>query len=265
MVKSKLNKCKHCKSPTSNKKYCSRACQQQHTVKLNKQRALTNFKRTGFGKWLYWNVVRAGTVEIMKGHTTQSLDELFKLYKFMVRSNGYGTARKNLYVLAHLAPVKGSDTIGLLNTSNLMVTDRNLNASMKNDEYGHIETISQHLLSGEYTTYKGESPDGVYHKINTYLNGGLNSWVKLTQLKPTSTKSTEFKETPLGWTDVLYTEVSRLLRATSDPYLNFGLDLLVGELGIDLAEDDENKFGVTFEGYNQASKAILTNKVLSQY
>ncbi|MFV7785597.1 hypothetical protein ACNPKB_16280 [Shewanella marisflavi] len=207
-----LNHCKSCGSLTKNKSFCNHDCQSTHTEKRHQQQALKCFHRTGFGKWLIYNCKRANTVQILTGSNFHSFNGLFTLYKRMVRANGYGKYREHLFELAHLAPVKGRDSIGLLSTANLLIASKEVNRSLSNDDYNHTSRIMVTGLQSRYKVYSDTSDTEILSLINGLTDGELFRFIKCKQITPHSrtVDSPKFGERPYDSVQVVSEEVTRL-------------------------------------------------------
>lgn len=260
--KSKLRKCSNCQTITKNAKFCSRPCQSDYTEKINRDKAIAVFYRTGFGKWLVYNMRRAKTVEILKGHDQRTLEALFQLYKTMVHSNGFGDYRERRFELGHLAPVAGNDSVGLLNTSNLMLVQKTTNRRLSNKEFGHLDSLECWRLKPELKVNASDKVSDILATTNNYLKGQLFSWIKDKKLRSATTNTTtNHKARPYSLTDVLYRELPRLAKHSSDAYFSFQVDYVATTLGIYLLEDDEDYYGVTPALATDIEVAVLTNNL----
>ena len=130
--------CKHCDShfetKHKTKQYCTDKCQNAaKCARYYKSTKPTQVKKyttkrekllaTGFGRWLLKECQRAGTVQILEGHTVESLFGLLELFKRRSKASGYeGGKPTGAFELSHIWPVKGNQhKIGLLHPQNLVL------------------------------------------------------------------------------------------------------------------------------------------------
>ncbi|MEY5029224.1 MAG: hypothetical protein RLZ63_1539 [Pseudomonadota bacterium] len=138
-----MARCKHCKSTyTAVRKghiFCTETCRKlSHKSKLkaksDRKKArriaskLSKLSACSFGKYLLKEVRRAGTVEILQGHTAQSLNELLALRRKCTTASGYKNGEPlGTYELSHVWPVVSPQYLGLLRAENLVIAPREFN------------------------------------------------------------------------------------------------------------------------------------------
>lgn len=157
--------CKHCDSHFETKhksqQYCSAKCKNDaKCARYYKSKKTTQVKRyetkrkkliaTGFGRWLLKECQRAETVQILEGHTVESLNDLFELFKRRSKASGYvdGTPT-GAFELSHIWSVKGNmHKMGLLHPQNLVLAPARLNRlhGSKTPSEG-FEGIGRYLLA----------------------------------------------------------------------------------------------------------------------
>lgn len=161
-----INKvCKHCEAafetPHKSKQYCTDKCKNAakcaRYYKSNKTTQVKRYKTkrekfptTGFGRWLLKECQRAETVQVLQGHTVESLFELLELFKRRSIASGYvdGTPT-GAFELSHIWSVKGNKhKMGLLHPQNLVLAPARLNRlhGSKTPSEG-FEGISRYLLT----------------------------------------------------------------------------------------------------------------------
>lgn len=136
--------CKHCGShfetKYKSKQYCSDKCQNDaKCARYYKSKKTTQIKKytikrdkllsTSFGRWLLKECLRAETVQILQGHTVESLIDLLELFKRRSMASGYeGGKPTGAFELSHIWPVKGNQhKLGLLHSHNLVLAPARLN------------------------------------------------------------------------------------------------------------------------------------------
>ena len=186
----KTKRCKNpaCKKPftTSNEKrlFCTTQCQQSLNAAKRKSTNVNNATRSAFFYYLAKEVKRAGTLQILQGHTPESLAELHKVYKQSFRVNQYGDV--DHFQLSHIAAVKGVRTLGLLHAENLVISPTELNKAHGVKHYGHGKYISRTSIEHRHSVHKDEPEGAVLDRVIAYLGEDVvAATVKLAGIKPT--------------------------------------------------------------------------------
>lgn len=136
-------KCKHCGNGfqgRQNKQYCSDKCATAARVNRHREKKTDSkvrkyikkadkFAQTSFGRCLYKELKRAGTVQVLEGHTAESLHELHRLKRECTKFSGYDNGKPTgSYHQSHIWPVKPDNgKIGMLHPENLVIAPRPFN------------------------------------------------------------------------------------------------------------------------------------------
>ena len=166
-------------------KYCSTKCgdSKRNTRKLVDP--VEKATKSAFFYYIGGECLRAGTLEILRGHTLESLCELHSLYVTNMKWNGYGD--QNAYELSHITPVKGQDFIGQLYAENLVSAPKALNRAHGTRYYGHGKSIHRLTLNPRHSVdKKWNSPSEVVQKVIAFLGKELVcAVIKACKIKPT--------------------------------------------------------------------------------
>lgn len=185
---------KTCKNPYCKKRfrptvktaiYCNRSCKDKTINKRLKKDPMEKALKTAFFYYIARECLRAGTLEILRGHTAESLSDLYNLYKTNMRHNGYGD--RNEYELSHIAPVKGHDFIGLLYAENLVSAPKALNRAHSTKYYGCGKSIHRLTLDSKHNVDKRwDKESEVVARVLKYLGKDVVlSTIKECKIKPT--------------------------------------------------------------------------------
>ncbi|MFC5696514.1 hypothetical protein ACFPU0_13210 [Pseudomonas sp. GCM10022186] len=192
---SKTLKCKSCRKTfrpaTAWQKYCSPDCKSTRQT-LDKRKAmdasrLERFQTSAFAYWMAGEGQRARTLDILKGHTVESLLELYEVYKYYLRANGFG-GEGRLYAMAHVHPVnpKDSDYIGLLHADNLFVCPEHPNKQHGNKYFGYGKCIHRADTYAANFVSEDESRKGIIRRIVRYLGEDVvTEFAKKAKVQPT--------------------------------------------------------------------------------
>ncbi|OEC72678.1 hypothetical protein A7D21_17735 [Pseudomonas sp. AP19] len=110
---------------------------------------------------------RAGTLQILTGHTVDSLVALHDVYKLKLKGNQYGQTKD--FEISHIVPVQGHAFIGLYHAENLVVAPTHLNRAHGTKYYGHGLSISRSSLVSKHAVAKGAPRKQTVERIITFL------------------------------------------------------------------------------------------------
>ncbi|MCY1354362.1 hypothetical protein D9M69_407370 [compost metagenome] len=164
--------------------YCTTECQQALNASKRKSTRVNSAIRSAFFYYLAKECKRAGTLQILQGHTSESLAELHKVYKQSFRVNQYGDVGH--FQLSHIAAVKGKNTLGLLHAENLVISPTGLNKAHGVKHYGAGKCISRTNINPRHSVDRDELEGAVLDRVIAYLGEDVVAdTVKLANIKPT--------------------------------------------------------------------------------
>jgi hypothetical protein len=180
--------CKHCTKTFlghSNKQYCSDKCATAARVnKHRKQKTASGvrkyakkaakFEQSGFALYLYNELKRAGTVQILQGNTAESLHELYRLKRQCSKHSGYASGKPTgAYHQSHIWPVKAiKGKIGLLHPENLVIAPGPFNlahGAKQPTRQGVGRFISTSALLETYKLREHDTAAQVFQKVKRLL------------------------------------------------------------------------------------------------
>lgn len=119
--------CNYCKkrftTTLKTAEYCNSSCKQAAAYLRKNGRTDKRLDRattSAFFHYLAGECKRASTLQVLQGHTLESLLALYAVYKFSIRANGIGSAER-LYHICHIYPSAGQAAVGMLFADNLVV------------------------------------------------------------------------------------------------------------------------------------------------
>ena len=164
----------------STKRFCSDKCRKsssRHKVASKRIEKLPLSE-----EWLFVasECKRAGTVEVMQGHTVETLEQLFSLRNYRYKCYGFDPERKvSRYHLCHIQPVSGNDSVGLLHPHNIFVGGSLQNQVHGTKSYDGIGlSISRYSLKQKWLVSKEDSDKDVLAKVEKYLGKVLVEYAK---------------------------------------------------------------------------------------
>ena len=181
--------CPACKKrfrTTSIKKiYCTPQCQKEATKKTRRVSRTNRATHSAFFFHLAYECERAGTLQILTGHTVESLVALYDVYKLKLKANRYGATKD--FEISHIHPVQGdSDAIGLFHPTNLVVVPTKLNREHGTQHYGHGLSINRNALVSKHAVEKGASRKQTVQRVIAFLGADVVAEaVKIAKIQPT--------------------------------------------------------------------------------
>ncbi|MBD2840052.1 hypothetical protein ID144_23700 [Pseudomonas sp. JM0905a] len=194
----KLNTVKTCRGcrksyrpNTASQAFCNPECKTTRQAS-DKRKALDasrleRFMTSAFAYWMAGEAQRAGRLEIVKGHTVESLLALYDVYKYYLRANGYGDDNR-LYAMAHVHPVKPADGdyIGVLFAENLFVCPELPNKQHGNQYFGYGKCIHRAHTSAANFVSEDESRKSIIRRVVRYLGEDVVvEFAKKAKVQPT--------------------------------------------------------------------------------
>ncbi|MFC0668144.1 hypothetical protein ACFSKY_18250 [Azotobacter chroococcum] len=171
--------CKHCLTPFEFKRktaeFCCDTCrkaykrQQQRSIK---KKRLYRAESSPFFTFLAQECKRAGTIQVLQGHTLESLLELHEVYALRLRGNLLGSVNK--YSVCHIFPVSHPTHIGMLHAGNLVVGLKEHNQNHGNKLLGNAGmSIPRVRLLPKWRVDEEEPIKTIADRIVEYLGGEL--------------------------------------------------------------------------------------------
>ncbi|MGY2165750.1 hypothetical protein HX799_01230 [Pseudomonas tolaasii] len=147
--------------------YCTRQCKQLAASTKRRTARLAKANNSAFLYHLAYECERAGTLQILTGHTVDSLVALHDVYKLKLRANQYGQTKD--FEISHIAPVQGHTFIGVYHAENLVVAPTHLNRAHGTKHYGGGLSISRSALVSKHAVEKGAPRKQTVERIIAFL------------------------------------------------------------------------------------------------
>lgn len=163
----------------SNKLYCNQKCRKAYHRKQesSNKRALqrrANMRQNDEVLYLVRACKRAGTVQVLTGHTLKSFLETMEL----VRNRPKGKV-----ALCHIAPVKGKKGVGLFHCQNLFYGGAFQNRKFGGEYLGGGLFISNKKLKIEWAIDKGAAANDVLIMIEKFLGDIIPQYLELAPVR----------------------------------------------------------------------------------
>lgn len=166
-------------------RYCTNLCRQQaHRAKKPSKKVENRFAKLAkntFWRWVARECREAGTVQVLTGHTPETLLALHSLSNAMSKCYGWSDDHKtNLFNMCHIQPRNGRlDHVGLLHPANLFIGCSKLNRHQSNKpvpaDAGLRIPVS--ALKRKWTVEQGDTNTAIVEKIRAFLGAALNTYL----------------------------------------------------------------------------------------
>jgi hypothetical protein len=164
--------------------YCTTQCQKETTKKKRRVSQVAKATNSAFLYHLAYECERAQTLQVLTGHTVESLVALYEVYKLKLKANRYGETKD--FAISHVHPVQGEDTIGLFHPANLVVVPTKLNRDHGTQHHGHGLSINRNALVSRHTVEKGAPRKQTVQRIIAFLGADVvEEVVKIAKIQPT--------------------------------------------------------------------------------
>ncbi|WP_405649050.1 hypothetical protein [Pseudomonas sp. Ld6] len=147
--------------------YCTRQCKQFAASTKRRTARLAKATNSAFLYHLAYECERAGTLQILTGHTVDSLVALHDVYKLKLKANQYGQTKD--FEISHIAPVRGHAFIGLYHAENLVVAPTHFNRAHGTKHHGGGLSISRSSLVSKHAVQKGAPRKQTVERIIAFL------------------------------------------------------------------------------------------------
>lgn len=168
-------RCKHCgrqfRTVSTTAIYCDRSCKEKAAANKRRTGRLAKATNSAFLYHLAYEVERAGTLQILTGHTVESLVDLHAVYLLKLKANQYGQTRD--FEISHICPSRGHDSIGLYHAQNLVVAPAHLNRAHGVKHYGAGLSIKRSALVSKHAVEKGAPRKQTVERIIAFLGADV--------------------------------------------------------------------------------------------
>lgn len=169
----------------STKRFCSDKCRKSSSRLKTASKRIDKLPVSEEWLWVASEAKRAGTVEILQGHTPATLEQLFALRNYRYKCYGWDSEKKvSKFHLCHIQPANGTDTIGLLHPHNLFV-----GTSLPNQIHGTKSYLGVGLsvhrsdLKSKWLVKKEDSDKAVLEKVTRFLGKVLIEYAKANPIR----------------------------------------------------------------------------------
>lgn len=200
--------CKHCAGQFSPLRgghvFCSDTCRKLAFKAKKKLESKKKFSKrleaklkalsaSVFGGYLYRELVRAGTVQVLSGHTHQSLAELVTLRRKCTSAGGYLKGMPiGDYELSHIYPVSGKSRIGLLHPSNLVICPKSFNRKHSRTvpkEGSQGASIPRDELLKKWRVDKSFTVSAVLSLARKFIGSEFDKWLNSHRISVSQSKA----------------------------------------------------------------------------
>lgn len=203
-LSTELKQCRHCEKDfkgRANKVYCSEKCATGARVNRHRKKKADSqvrryikkadkFVQTGFALWLLKEIKRAGTVQILEGHTAESLHDLYRLKRQCSKYSGYSEGKPTgSYHLSHIWPVRAlKGKIGLLHPLNLVIAPKGFNLRHGAKQPSRLDVglyLPTAVLFEKHNLRAHDTAEKVFKKVEKLLGREWKSFIATLTIQQT--------------------------------------------------------------------------------
>lgn len=166
-------------------RYCTSVCRKKaHRARQPSKKVenrYSKYAKSTKGRWVAGECRKAGTVQVLTGHTSATLLDLHSLSNAMYKCYGWSSDQKtNLFNICHVQPRKGRDGyIGLLHPHNLFIGCSQMNRGQSNKP---VPTdaglrIAVSTLKRKWTVVRGDTDAAIVEKIRDFLGNEFDNYL----------------------------------------------------------------------------------------
>lgn len=176
---------KRFRTKNARQKFCSIACQQGAHNTRRRVDPTEKALKSKFFLYLALECKRAGTYQILHGHTLESLSELHQIY--LLRHSATGWSTNDDFAMCHIVPVKDKFFLGLLHPQNVVVAPSNINREHGTKYYGFGLGLPRNMINKKWNIGEFDSLRDVRKGVINYLGKELVvELVKACKIKPSN-------------------------------------------------------------------------------
>lgn len=210
--RTELKQCKHCDKEfygRANKHYCSDRCATGVRVTRHRKKKLESqvrkyvkkadrFIQTGFALYLLKELKRAGTVQILEGHTADTLHELNRLKRQCSKYSGYSEGKPTgSYHLSHVWSVRASNgKLGLLHPQNIVIATKEFNLRHGAKQPSRLDVglyLPTAALLEEHKLREDDTAEQVFKKVEKLLGHEWKSFIATLTIQQTQEQQLRVK------------------------------------------------------------------------
>lgn len=167
------------------KRYCTSACKQKarraRQPKTKVENRFAKLAKNTFWRWVIKECRKAGTVQVLTGHTSATLLVLHLLNNAMYKCYGWSSDLKtSLFNICHIQPRRGRNGyIGLLHPANLFIGCSKMNRHQSNKPVPADAglRIAVSALKQKWAVDQGDTYAAIAEKIRAFLGAALDDYL----------------------------------------------------------------------------------------
>jgi uncharacterized Zn ribbon protein len=203
-LSTEIKQCRQCGNEfrgRANKHYCSDRCATGARVARHRKKKSESqirkyvkkadrFLQTGFALYLLKELKRAGTVQILEGHTADTLHELHRLKRQCSKYSGYSDGKPTgRYQMSHIWSVKASNAkLGLLHPQNIVIATKEFNLRHGAKQPSRLDVglyLPTAALLEKHKLREHDTAEQVFKKVEKFLGHEWKSFIATLTIQQT--------------------------------------------------------------------------------
>lgn len=260
--RTELKQCGHCDKEfygRANKQYCSDKCATSARVTRHRKKKTDSqvrkyvkkadrFLQTGFALWVFKEIKRAGTVQILEGHTAETLHELHRLKRQCSKYSGYSDGKPSgSYHMSHVWPVKAlKGKLGLLHPQNIVIATKEFNLRHGAKQPSRLNVgfyLSTAALLEKHKLREHETAEQVFKKVEKLLGHEWKSFIATLTIKQTQEQQLRAKLNKLEIRAPAHLCLDELRQLAENHQVNYFSANFPAAYPVDVALSELDRFG----------------------
>lgn len=260
--RTELKQCRHCDKEfygRANKHYCSDRCATGARVARHRKKKSESqirkyvkkadrFLQTGFALYILKELKRAGTVQILEGHTADTLHELHRLKRQCSKNSGYADGKPTgRYQMSHIWSVKVSNgKLGLLHPQNIVIATKEFNLRHGAKQPSRLDVglyLPIAALLEKYKLSECDTTEQVFKKVEKLLGHEWKSFIATLTIQQTQEQQLRAKLKKLEIPAPAHLSLDDLRQLADNHLVKYFSSNFTEECPVDVALSELDRFG----------------------
>jgi hypothetical protein len=260
--RTELKQCRQCDKEfygRANKHYCSDRCATVARVARHRKKKSESqvrkyvkkadrFLQTGFALYLLKELKRAGTVQILEGHTADTLHELNRLKRQCSKYSGYSEGKPTgSYHLSHVWPVRASNgKLGLLHHQNIVIATKEFNLRHGAKQPSRLDVglyLPTTALLEKHKLREHDTAEKVFKKVEKLLGHEWKSFIATLTIQQTLEQQLRAKLKKLEIPAPTHLSLDELRQLAENHQVHYFSANFTAAYPVDVALSELDRFG----------------------
>lgn len=260
--RTELKQCRQCNKEfygRANKHYCNDRCATVTRVARHRKKKSESqvrkyvkkadrFLQTGFALYLLKELKRAGTVQILEGHTADTLHELNRMKRQCSKYSGYSEGKPTgSYHLSHIWPVRASSgKLGLLHPQNIVIATKEFNLRHGAKQPSHLDVglyLPEAALLEKHKLKEHDTAKQVFKRVEKLLGHEWKSFIATLTIQQTQEQQLRAKLKKLNISVPVHLSLNELRQIADNRQVSYFSGNFTATDAVTVALSELDRFG----------------------